>query len=429
MREHKAGLRLAVAVRDQVEFRMACLDDLIGSEHRARQVMAYVAGLDLSLLYDQVGSLVGSPGQPKTDPAVLMALWLYATLEGVGSARHLARLCESDAAYRWILGGISTNHHTLSDFRCAAGPALDGALSQSLAALAAAGLISLEALAVDGVRVRAAAGARSFLRRGKLADLHAAALARVAALKGELELDPNASQTRLASRRKAAAANRLARIEAALAASEAIGQARAAEAKQQRRKPAPSDDDGAGGVKDKTPKASLTDADARVMRMADGGWRPAYNLQISTDPKTGIVRGLDAVSNGSDRGRLGAAASEALARYKKAPAMMLADGGYDSKSDIAAREAEGVAIYCPLPKNDKPRADEAPGVTQWRARMQSAEGKAIYAGRLPCERPHADMRNRGLRSFTVRGLKKIKAAALWFAHAHNFLIIARLKAA
>lgn len=421
MLEQKAGLRLACAVRDQVAFQMACLDDLIGAEHRARQVMTYVEGLDLSLLYDQVGSLEGAPGQAKTDPAILMALWLYATLEGVGSARHLARLSETDAAYQWILGGISTNHHTLSDFRTGAGAALDAALSQSVAALASAGLVSLDALAVDGMRVRASAGKSSFLRRGKLEVLHAAASARVAALKAELELDPAASQTRVAARRKAAADDRLARIEAALAASDAIGQARAQAAKKQR-KPPPDNDDDKGG-----PAASATDPDARVMRMPDGGWRPAYNLQISTDPKTGIVRGLDAVSNGSDRGRLGAAASDAVARFDAAPKAMLADGGYDSKTDIAAREAEGIAIYCPLPENDKPRANEAPGITQWRARMQSQDGAAIYAQRLPCERPHADMRNRGLQRFTVRGLEKIKAAALWFVHAHNFLTIRRLK--
>lgn len=425
-REHKAGLRLARAVRDQVEFQMACLDDLIGSEHRARQVMAYVEGLDLSLLYNEVRSVEGAPGQARTDPAILMAVWLYATLEGVGSARHLGRLIETDAAYRWLMGGVCTNHHTLSDFRTAAGPCLDAALSASIAALVTAGLVTLDALAVDGVRVRASAGKKSFKRKAKLQEQHQIATAHVAALKVELDLDPAASQTRVAARRKAAGDDRVARIEAALAAAGEIAQARVESAKKSRHKP-PGDDD--NGVSGGGPTASSTDPDARIMRMPDGGWRPAYNLQVSTDPQSGVMLGLEAIASGSDRGKLGPAAEQARRRYAAAPKRMLADAGYDSKSDIAAREAEGIAIYCPLPANDRPRAGEPEGVTLWRARMQSEAGAAVYARRFACERPHADMRNRGLHRFTVRGLRKVKAVALWFVHAHNCLTIARLKAA
>jgi transposase len=134
-----AGLRLETAVRTQIEFQQSSLDDLLSSDHRARQVWEYVEELDLRELYGRVQTTVSSSGRPAIDPAILVSLWLYATLEGVGSARLLDRLCKSDAAYLWLLGGVSVNYHTLSDFRSEAGPVLDELLSQSLTALIAAG--------------------------------------------------------------------------------------------------------------------------------------------------------------------------------------------------------------------------------------------------------------------------------------------------
>lgn len=416
----KVGLRLEQPVRDQIEFRMACLDELIGADHRARVVWDYVESLDLSALYETVRSVDGEPGRPQTDPAILTALWLYAALEGIGSARHLARLCETDAAYRWILGGVSTNYHTLSDFRATAGPALDGALSQSIAALVEAKLVTLDCVAVDGVRVRASAGTSSFRRETSLGALHAEAVEHVAALKRELELDPAASQKRVQARRRAAAEDRLARLEAAKAAARMLAEERAEAARKQRRKPPPDSDDKGG------PRASLSDPDARIMRMSDGGWRPAYNVQTMVAPDSGLMLAVEPITSRSDRGQLGAAVAAIERRYGVKPARLLADGGYDSKADIAAREAERVAIYCPLPATDRPDPREAPGVTAWRARMTSEEGRTVYKQRMPCERPHASMRNHGLTQFLVRGLAKVKAVALLFAHAHNLLIWARL---
>src|SRR5258708_37528508 len=128
-----AGLRLETAERRQNEFQQTCLDDLLASDHRARQVWEYVEGLDLSLLYGRVQTTVSWSGRPAIDPAILVSLWLYATLEGVGSARLLDRLCQSDAAYLWLLGGVTVNYHTLADLRTEAGPLLDELLSSSLA--------------------------------------------------------------------------------------------------------------------------------------------------------------------------------------------------------------------------------------------------------------------------------------------------------
>ena len=76
------------------------------------------------------------------------------TLDGVGSAREVQRLCGRDDPYRWLCGGVSVNQHTLADFRCAHGPWLDAQLSASIAALLERRLVTLDVLAQDGLRVR-----------------------------------------------------------------------------------------------------------------------------------------------------------------------------------------------------------------------------------------------------------------------------------
>ena len=167
-----AGLRLETAERGQIEFQQGSLDDLLSLDHRARQVWDYVEGLDLGRLYGRVRTTVQSTGRPAIDPAILMSLWLYATLDGVGSARLLDRLCKGEAAYRWLCGGVGVNYHTLSDFRSEAGPVLDDLLSRSMAGLIASGLVDVQTVAVDGLRVRASAGSGSFRTGEGLQELY-----------------------------------------------------------------------------------------------------------------------------------------------------------------------------------------------------------------------------------------------------------------
>ena len=111
--------RFIRADRAQARWDFVDLDALVPSDHRARVVMSFVESLDLSLLYEAIQAREGEPGRPPPDPAVLLALWLYATIEGVGSARQLERLAQHDPAYRWIAGGVPLNYHGLADFRLA----------------------------------------------------------------------------------------------------------------------------------------------------------------------------------------------------------------------------------------------------------------------------------------------------------------------
>lgn len=411
--------RLRRAVRNQVEFQECALDELLAEDHQARIVWEYVSGLDLSELYAQVQAVEGGPGQPPADPRILLALWLYATLRGVGSARVLDRLCVDHLAYRWICGHVSMNYHSLSDFRSLQGDLLDRLLTESVAGLMAEGLVTLDRVAQDGMKVRAAAGAASFRREPTLEELLADSEAQVAQLKQELETDPAASKTREKAARQRAAEERAARIRAALEQLPKIAQSKK-----------PKDRDQA--------RASTTDADARVMKTADGGYRPAFNVQLATATDSQIITGVDVTNSGGDQGKMLPMVEQHEQRYDERPREMLVDGGFVKKADIdAVSSPQGdTTVYAPVMKSKDPERDahtpcddDSPAVAQWRQRMASEEAKTIYKERAAtAECVNALARNRGLQRFLVRGLEKVKAIALWYALAHNLMRAAALRA-
>lgn len=410
-----AGLRMETAERRQVEFQQICLDDLLPVDHRARQVWTYVEELDLSALYGRVRTTVLSSGRPAIDPAILVSLWLYATLEGVGSARLLDRLCDTDLAYRWIRGGVSVNYHTLGDFRTEVGPILDDLLSSSVASLVDAGVVDLETVAVDGMRLHAAANGASFRSGERLAELHEAATETLRRLRAEVDEDPAAASRRVNARRLAAAEDRARRLEEARRSHRELEQRR-----QKMRtgyKPA---------------RASTTDPQARFMKMADGGFRPAYNVQVKTATEGAHIVGVSVIDRGTDHGLVRPALDEIERRYGVRPKRVLVDGGFDNRADVEALHAQNIDLFSP-PRQAKgdpaaPRQGDGPGMIAWRRRMATVEGQAIYRRRIATERPHADMRNRGLRQLIVRGLEKAKAIVLWHVHAYNFLQTRRLVA-
>lgn len=418
----RAELRLASPERVQKTWDESCLDDLLGPDHMARQVRDYVEGLDLGVLYQDVQTTVGSSGRPAIDPGLLLALWLYGTVDGVGSARLLDRLCGSEAAYRWLCGGVGVNYHTLSDFRTKVGPLLDDLLSRSVAGLIESGLIDGRTVAVDGLRVWASAGKQSFRREARLAELHRVSEQAVKELRSEIEEDPGVGARRRQARRAAVAEDRLRRLEAARAAAGEIERQRQQEAAKQRRKKKKNG---------KPVRASTSDPEARIMKMGDGSFKPAYNVQIKTAAEGAHIIGVSVSDRGSDRGLLGRAVDEVAQRYRLKPEQMLADGGYDSRDDIERLHEQNITLFCPLPDNTKgdpsmPRPGDGPGTLAWRQRMATEQGQAVYQRRFATERPHAHMRNHGLRQLLVRGADKVKAVMLLHATAFNFLQFKRL---
>ena len=194
------ALRVLTAQRNQIALRPVDLEATVGPDHPVRNVWAFVeVGSLRPVCRDR--SVEGAAGRPAIDPKILMALWLYATLDGVGSAREIERLSEVHDAYRWICGGVNVNHHTLSDFRCRPVDLLDQLLTDSVAVLMHKGLAKLERVAQDGMRVRASAGAGSFRRRLRLKFWQEQARARSKRLRAKSMRTPMAP-TGVGARRK-----------------------------------------------------------------------------------------------------------------------------------------------------------------------------------------------------------------------------------
>lgn len=416
--------RMLEPVRDQIELRAVDIESLIGESHPARVIWAYVEGLDLSALEARIKARDDRPGHPATSPRLLLALWLVATSEGVGSARALERLCERHDVYRWLCGGVSVNYHTLSDFRVGNADLLDRLLAEHLAALADAKLVDLDSLAQDGVRIRANAGAASFRREATLNEQLATAETIIEQLKQEVDANSDASNQRMQAARERAARERVDRLKAAKAALGKIKQQRAQRAKER-----------GNGKKPKEPRASTTDPEARVMKMADGGFRPAYNVQVTSAAGEQIVTDVEVRDTGSDRGLMRPALERSRARNGRLPKQHLVDGGFTSAKDIEWAHAEGVEVFCP-PTQSKhgtdpylPRPGDGPGVLAWRARMASEAGQQRYKLRSICECIHARWRNWDLRQLKVRGIEKVRAVVLLYALTNNILQGHRLRAA
>jgi transposase len=423
--DRTARPRLSVPDR-QLLLSHKTIDDLLELEHPARAVWAYVMELDLTLLYDRIRARGIVAGRPAIDPRLLVALWLYATLSGFTSGRELAVLCNHYDPFLWLAGGVSVNYHTLSDFHTDNPEFLEQLLKHSVEVLRQRGLIDLERIAQDGMRVRASAGAASFHRRETLERLLRQAEAEVQDLRRKLSAKtadpttikgvttvktppsvPALSQQQAATLRQAE--DRVDRVE------EALERLPEMEAKI---KPGET----------KEARVSTTDPQATVMKMADGGFRPAYNVEYATACAGQVIAGVDVVTVGSDQGQMPPMLDQIEERFEQRPNEVLVDGGFANREDIEAVQAGGQCkVYAPVskPKKDtvdrhEPKATDSEEVAEWRRRMGTKKAKKIYKERAAtAECVNAQTRNRGLSQFMVRGLEKVKSVATWFAITHN----------
>jgi transposase len=418
--------RLRVPHRDQIEMHWASLDELLDAEHPARIVWAAVCGLDLSRWFGEIKAVERGPGRDATDPRLLAALWVLATLEGVGSAREVARLCQRDRGYQWLCGGVSVNYHLLADFRSQGADKWDNLLTQIVASLCAEGLVTMQRVAQDGMRVRADAGSSSFRRRPRLEQFLEQAREHVETLKRLAEEQPDELTKRQRAARERAAKERQQRLEEALRQCEEVQQQREKTAKQSGRKPGQA-------------RASTTDPEARVMKFADGGSRPGYNVQFSTDTASGVVVGVEVTNAGTDADQLPPMLDQLDERYGRMPEEALVDGGFASLETIEQAEERGCTVYAPLKEEEKQRAagkdpyapkrGDSAAVAAWRARMGTPLAKAIYKLRAQtAEWINAICRNRDCRQMPVRGRLKCRTIAVLQAIAHNLLQAVKLRA-
>lgn len=410
MTEHKPKARVVEVNRAQVRLVPMDLEAMLAEDHAARAVWAFVERLDLGAFYERIRSKEGRAGRPATDPQILLALWIYATVDGVGSARKIARLCDYHLAYQWICGGVNVNHHSLSDFRNEAVDLLNGLLTQSVTILLSEGLVELKRVAQDGMKVRAWAGAASFRTRSKLEKLQQIARQQVETLAQEIDADPGAGNKREEAARKRAADDRAERL------SRAIEQMADAERRKRSK----------NGKKKTEARTSSTDPNARVMKMADGGFRPAYNVHFASDTVSKVVVAVEVDNAGTDKHAMVPLAEQIETRYDIRPQEWLADGGCTALKNVTQMDARGCKVFAPLRQRRSGRkpteilATDTAAVRQWRERMATDEAKAIYRERgATAELINAQCRAQGLMQFLVRGTKKVLGVALLHAITNN----------
>jgi transposase len=415
-------VRVKRAQRGQITWGRVDLDAEVPADHEVRAIAAVVDKLDLRGLYADVRARGEIAGAPATDPKILLGLWVYATSDGVGSGREIARLVELHAAYRWLCGGVAVAYHRLNDFRSDHGDVFSELVTQLLARLMKHDLIDLHRVAQDGTRLRASAGAASFRSGETLERLMSEARAHLVEVT-RAATDP-ARTARHARAMARVAQDRLARLEHALAELPDV----AAIKKK-------------SGAKDATPRVSTTDPDARVMKMPDGGFRPAFNVQLATttDAARAIVGVSVSVTNrGSDQGQATPMLEQIEARTGVRPTELLVDGGYSSHDALDQAAAVGVTVYAPVPK-PRSKASETPApppidahlpkpgdsdaVAAWRVRMGTEDAKQIYKQRAAtAETVNADAKaHRGMAATALRGLAKVTGNACLFALTYNIL--------
>lgn len=400
-----------------------CLDELLPADDQARVVWAYVQSLDLEKFYAKIEVTWDEAGRTAIAPEILLTLWLFATIEGISSAREIERRATRDLPFRWICGQVSVNYHTLSDFRSNYADELEALLVNSLAALVNQELIPLETIAQDGMKVRASAGKSSFRRKPTLEELQKLAQARLEELnqQSESEEEQQESNNRREAAQQRAAREREARIADAIKQQEELSRRREKRAT------------GTGGAT----RVSTTDPDARVMKMANSGFCPAMNVQFATDADTGIIVGVAVTNEGNDSGQMVPMREKVITSYGKKPEHMLVDASYVTKEAVTSVERDGTKVVGAIPRLEElakkgkdpyqRQRNDTEQYVKFRQRMSEPEYQEMYKLRPSiAEFPNAVCRNRGLQRFLVRGVQKTKAVALLHALAFNLTRMLKL---
>jgi transposase len=411
--------RMRLADRSQIEMQMCSIDELVPVDHQVRMVWDAVCQMDLSAFVEPIQSREFTEGRPANDVRVMVGLWLWAAINNISRGRVLERLCVKDVTFKWMCGGLSMNYHTLNDFRTGRHEAaLDKLFTATLGRLMHAGLVSITRISQDGLRVRASAGSGSFRRRPTLEKHLAEAEAHLVDLKKLQDSPDNQDvQEQDLKQKTAAAADRAARVRAALSE---LTKVEAAKAKSHDKK------------RERAARASTTDPQARVMKMPNGGFNPAYNVQFASDPRSRAIVGVMVSNSGVDSPLSEPMRQQVEQRTGGKVSEHLIDGGYVNLDAIDRSAEQKVELYMPVPEPNKNsnvtdrferRKDDTDAVAQWRDRMKTDQAKEIYQERASVsETINADVRTyRGMSPLAVRGVAKATCVALWSALAYNVM--------
>lgn len=409
-KHHGPAVRTEEPERRQAEMCFVrTIDELVDDKHSARLIWRVVSAMNLERFTEHARARFGSKGREVKSPAMMLTLWLYGISRGIGSAREIARRITTDAPFRWIAGNVSVSHQALSAFRTSEGAALQQLMIDVLASLMEQGLLSLDLVGQDGTRVRASASAPSFRRESSLKECQEQARLHLHAVLSQAD-DPEVSeQVKRAREEKARDFQR--RVEAALVTVANLSNERPKKAK-----------------KDKTPdqwRASTTDADARVMKMGDGGFRPAYNLQVAVagselgGPRA--VVGLCVTNVGSDMGSITPMLNVTEAWTGQLPGKLLADANHAKHECIDNAAERGVELFMTVNERSRASVATSPHVKAWRDRMSTDEAKRIYRARAGLVELFNGIAKGvfGQTQMPLRGLPKVHLWGLWVSLSFN----------
>jgi transposase len=400
---------------DRSRLSAVSLDEQLPDDHPVRVLWHFVCQLDLDDFRRPAKAVVGQPGAPLLPAELLFALWLLATSEGVTSARLLTEKCTRDLPYQWLCGGDPVNYHSLADFYADHGAALHERFVEHIAALRQQGLIDLAQVTLDGRKIPANASKDCYRREGTLQRHLEEAEQHLRQLQAQRQ-DATGVSARQAAARRRAARERHERLQRALA----VVRQRQAQRQQANRKASPPEQ----------ARANETDPDVAKMKMPDGGYRQAYNVETVTDVGSGLIVTVAVTNQGSDNGQLGVLMDQVQQEQHTLPQGVLVDSGFADQADVERLEQQQVQVLMP-PKNEKQEKEkgqdpyarkrrDSDAVARWRARMGEPAARQQYQRRAPvAEGVHAQQANRGWRRFRLRGLAKAWVEALWQALAHN----------
>jgi transposase len=464
--------------RQQLLLRSVDVEKLVEEDHAVRAIWDLVDRADLESFYEKIEAVEGEAGCSAWDPRVLISLWIYAYSRAVSSAREISRGLGYDPAYQWLTGLEVINHHTLSDFRVQHGFALEELFVQVLGVLSHEGLLTLERVMHDGVKIEAGVSDKSFRRQETLERHLETARQGVEEMK---EADGEEVRERVAKARERAVRERKERLEVAL---RELQQMQAVQSDPEKRQKA---------------RVSTTDPEARIMQQPGGGFAPGYNVQISTDAKATVIVGMGVSQAANDTAELIPAVERIEANLGQVPQQVVVDGSFINHQNLVGMESREVEVIGPVPDHSSQtvaalqkrgvapeffpqafrydaerncyvcpagrdlafesreksegsarfryrakladcqscsekgqccpqsqrrslvRTEESPEMKRHREKMASESAREIYKQRSQvAEFPNAWIKEKfGLRQFRLRGLLKVRIEALWACLTYN----------
>jgi transposase len=431
--------------RDQAFLLPPDVRDWLPADHLAWFVLDVVDQLDLGPFLKAYRA--DGHGRAAYEPRMLLGVLLYAYCTGVRSSRQIERRCHEDVAFRVLAGNSSPDHVTIARFRVRHEHALAGLLVQSLQLCAAAGMIRLGLVALDGTKVEANAAAAANRTHAALEQQVAELLAQAAEADRAEDQEHAAGPSQALPRALAGRAERLTRLQQAKAQLEAEAAARqqryqqrvaelaaAARARGKRPRPhiRPRRRDEAPNP---TATVNTTDPDSRFVH-GNGRTLQGYNAQAAATTEQ-IVVAAELTQQANDLQQLAPMLAAIRTTLTSAgiaawPQRLVADSGYWSIANVSAIPDAPELLIPPARhgRHGKPRKDGKPSESKsdtlraaMRVKLDSAEGKACYAQRSQTIEPvFGQVKTvQGGGRFMRRGLGACQAEWKLLCGTHNLL--------